>query len=67
MFFSFSTPVLIGHLWQLKTVVFQHWFLIHAFLLQMVTGCSCGRPTLAWCHFLSRINQPFHAEETSGK
>ncbi len=30
MFFIFSTPVLIRHLWQLKTVVFLHWSLIHA-------------------------------------
>jgi hypothetical protein len=29
----FSTPVLIRHLWQLKTVVFLHWFLILALLL----------------------------------
>ncbi len=29
----FSTPVLIRHLWQLKTVVFLHWCLIHAILL----------------------------------
>ncbi len=29
----FSTPVLIRHLWQLKTVVFLHWCLIHVVLL----------------------------------
>ncbi len=29
----FSTPVLIRHLWQLKTVVFLHWCLIRAVLL----------------------------------
>jgi hypothetical protein len=28
MLFIFSTPVLIRHLWQLKTVVFLHWCLI---------------------------------------
>ncbi len=33
MWFIFSTPVLIRHLWQLKTVVFQHWCLIHAVLM----------------------------------
>ncbi len=27
MLFIFSTPVLIRHLWQLKTVVFLHWCL----------------------------------------
>jgi hypothetical protein len=30
----FSTPVLIKHQWQLKTVVFQHWCLIRAVLLK---------------------------------
>jgi hypothetical protein len=29
----FFKPVLIRHLWQLKTVVFLHWCLIHAVLL----------------------------------
>jgi hypothetical protein len=33
MLFTFSTPVLIRHLWQLKTVVFLHWFQICAVLL----------------------------------
>ncbi len=33
MLFIFSTPVLIRHLWQLKTVVFMHWCLICAVLL----------------------------------
>ncbi len=33
MSFIFSTPVLIRHLWQLKKVVFLHWFLICALLL----------------------------------
>jgi hypothetical protein len=28
-------PVLIRHLWQLKTVVLLHWCLIHAVLLQI--------------------------------
>jgi len=36
MLFIFSMPELIRHLWQLKTVVFQHWCLICAVLL----GCS---------------------------
>jgi hypothetical protein len=30
MLFIFSTPALIRHLWQLKTVVFQHWCLKRA-------------------------------------
>ncbi len=32
MLFIFSTPVLIRHLWQLKTVIFLHWCLMHAVL-----------------------------------
>ncbi len=35
MLFIFSTPLLIKHLWQLKTVVFQHWCIICAVLLQV--------------------------------
>ncbi len=34
--FIFSTPVLIRHLWQLKTVVFLHRCLICAFLLKLL-------------------------------
>jgi hypothetical protein len=30
MLFIFSTPELIGNLWQLKTSVFLHWCLIRA-------------------------------------
>ncbi len=36
MLFIFSTPVLIIHLWQLKTVVFQHRHLICAVLLKAI-------------------------------
>jgi len=36
MLFIFSTPVLIRHLLELKTVVFLHWCLIRAVLLQML-------------------------------
>jgi hypothetical protein len=32
----FFKPMLIRHLWQLKTVVFLHWCLICAFLLAIV-------------------------------
>jgi hypothetical protein len=35
MFFNFSTPVLIRHLWQLKSVVFLHWCLKLAVVLAM--------------------------------
>jgi hypothetical protein len=37
MLFIFSTPVLIRHLWQLKTVVSLHWCLIHAVLFLVFT------------------------------
>jgi hypothetical protein len=33
MLFMLSTPMLIRHLWKLKTVIFLHWCLIHALLL----------------------------------
>jgi hypothetical protein len=36
MLFIFSTPVLIRHLWQLKTVVFLHWCIICSVLLAQV-------------------------------
>ncbi len=32
MLFIFSTPVLIRHLWQLKTLVFLHWCLLIEYL-----------------------------------
>ncbi len=40
MLLIFSTPVLIRHLWQLKTIVFLHWCLICAplFLKVQVTN-----------------------------
>ncbi len=37
MLFIFSTPVLIRHLWQLKTAVFLHWCQICALLLCLPT------------------------------
>jgi hypothetical protein len=37
-FCSFSIPLLIRHLWQIKTVISLHWCLIHASLLQ---SCRC--------------------------
>ncbi len=36
MLFIFSTPVLIRHLWQLKTVVFLHQCLIHALQIALI-------------------------------
>jgi hypothetical protein len=35
----FLTPVLMRHLWQLKTVVFLHWCLICAVLLTIIRLC----------------------------
>ncbi len=40
MLFILLTPVLIIHLWQLKTVVFFHWRLIRAVLLTHFNGKS---------------------------
>ncbi len=36
MWFIFSMPVLIRHLWQLKAVVFKHWCLICTVILGRV-------------------------------
>jgi hypothetical protein len=33
MLFIFLAPMLIRHLWQFKTVVFLHWYILHAILL----------------------------------
>ncbi len=41
----FSTPVLIRHLWQLKTVVLLHWRLICAFLLICI---HCHQKEINW-------------------
>ncbi len=45
MLFNFSTPVLIKHLWQLKTVVFLHWCLICALLLLMSVALQSHKIT----------------------
>jgi hypothetical protein len=45
MLFIFSTPVIIRLLWQLKTVVFLHWRLICAILLD--PDCPDG---VKFCH-----------------
>jgi hypothetical protein len=39
MLFVFSTPVLIRHLWQLKTIVFVYCCLIFAVLLADIFAC----------------------------
>ncbi len=46
--FNLSTPVLIRHLWQLKTVVFLHWCVIHAVLLE---NCYATQ----WYHLAWRL------------
>jgi hypothetical protein len=71
MQFIFSTPVLIRHLWQLKTVVFLHRGLIRVVLLFIIfsnypfqeTATTYSDNTL-----LAVINQLFHFEAPhSGK
>jgi hypothetical protein len=42
MLFIFLTPVLIIHLWNLKTVVFLHWCLIRAVLLNQEKKILCN-------------------------
>ena len=42
----FSTPELIRHLWQLKTIVFLHWHLICAVLLKGLSTPQFCRPIL---------------------
>ncbi len=51
----FSTPVLIRHLWQLKTVVFLHWYLICTVLLQWHTHARShlDLKTLHWSYPVS--------------
>ncbi len=50
----FSTPVLIWHLWQFKTVVFLHWCLIHVVLSgwvesdDIIKSFQILRPELNW-------------------
>jgi len=46
--FIFSTPVLIRHLWQLKTVVFLHWCLI----------CTVQLITSTWLSLRDRLASP---------
>ncbi len=43
MLFIFSTPVLIRHLWPLKTVVFTYWCLIRALLLRNKYIAECSK------------------------
>ncbi len=66
MKFIFSTPVLIRHLWQLKTVVFRHWCLILTVTLSpllvaaklQIYNSILLRWSLVWMNpqFLSQIN-----------
>ena len=54
MLFTFSTPELIRHLWQLKTVVFLHWCLVHAVLMGRLGANTPAYRML--CHNLSYQN-----------
>jgi hypothetical protein len=45
---NFFSPVLNRHLWQLKTVIFLHWCLLHAVMLEeqvLVTGAKQSKCT----------------------
>jgi len=42
MLFIFSMPVLIKHLWQLKTVVVLHWYLKFAIQLYIIFKVFCS-------------------------
>ncbi len=55
IFFIFSTPVLIRHLWQLKTVVFLLWCLICAVPLNIVVKQHWAWGILGW-EALQRIH-----------
>ncbi len=55
MWLIFSTPVLIRHPWQLRTVVFLHWCLItlkHYLYLYFYLEASVG-PYLNVAHFFN--------------
>jgi len=54
MWLIFPTPVLIRHLWQLKTVVFLHWCLIHDALLAVLNIIELLNITLK--HYDSTYN-----------
>ncbi len=56
MLFTFSAPVLIRRLWQLKTVVFLHWCIICAVLLR---GVYAGMKTINTCHWQLRFETDF--------
>ncbi len=42
MLFMFSTPVLIRHLWQLKTIVFLHWIGVLYMFYYNREALACG-------------------------
>jgi hypothetical protein len=54
MFFIFSTPVLIKHLWQLKTIVFLHLCLVFAALLVVSDFRSPRRKKITKQDFLNK-------------
>ncbi len=55
MYFIFSTPVLIRHLWQLKTVVFLHWYLMYL-ICAVLLGNICDKIGIP---FLPIISKPY--------
>ncbi len=54
MLFISSTPVLIRHLWQLKTFVFLHWCLIHA--VQLVLNTNAKSYSLCCLNFMMSVS-----------
>ncbi len=53
MLFIFSTPVFIKHLWQLKTVVFQHWCLRCTVLMCLTLNAHDTQPNVILCATIS--------------
>jgi len=73
MLLIFSTPVLIRYLWQLMTVVFLHWCLMHAVLLNIfwqrliffiIMGSKMAFPLITFDNDLRSDYNPFEFEWT---
>ncbi len=69
MLFIFSTPVLIKHMWQLKTVVFLHWCLLCTVLLLLnavrnvcqYIDCRLMLSVIMLCVIMLSVVAPFHS------
>ena len=66
----FSTPVIIRHLWQLKTVVFLLWCLIHAVLLgltilrELALGPDKQVEVVRWQHLVGGLKNRSGSKST---